>query len=53
MKLLGKTVCYLLRTHKWRRLRKAENSELQITGADSLRICARCGTTRAVRARKT
>jgi len=44
-------ICWLLRKHKWRRLRKAEKAEC--TGFPSQsRICDRCGIRRAVKARK-
>lgn len=48
IKLLGKAVCFLLRSHKWRRLRKAESAEFHITGTDPLRICDRCHIVRSV-----
>ena len=46
---LGTIICYALRRHKFRRLRKSE-----ATGADDaalIRICDRCAATKMVKAR--
>jgi hypothetical protein len=52
IKLLGKTVCFLLRSHKWRRLRKGESSYIpaeQVPFVPALhRVCDRCKIVRAV-----
>lgn len=35
--LIGKAICWLLRRHEWRRLRKAEGRDPRF------KICDRCG----------
>ncbi|MCR4304974.1 MAG: hypothetical protein NUV63_12260 [Gallionella sp.] len=50
--LLGKIACFLLRKHKFRRLRKAEKTAC--TGfPEHERICNRCHIVRAVKPHKT
>ena len=51
--LLGKTVCFLLGSHKWRRLRKSEPIIMRIADPTvPVRICNRCHAVRAVKTRK-
>lgn len=49
-RFLGTTICLLLRSHKWRRLRKAE-TEMSTDGINAHRVCSRCGIRRAVKTR--
>ena len=52
-KFLAAIVCFLLRAHKWRRLRKSEWHTQGISlAAAPLRICGRCGVRRAIKSRK-
>lgn len=51
----GKLICWALRSHKWRRLRKQERVALQDAREFSpqYRLCDRCGATRIAAKRKT
>ena len=54
--LLGKTVCFLLRAHKWRKLRKGESSYIPADRVpfvpENHRVCNRCGMVRRKQQRK-
>ena len=44
-KWLGASICWLLRKHKWRRLRKGE-AITQPSDTEQWRKCSRCGLMR-------
>jgi len=54
--MIGKLICWLLRRHKWRKLRKSETSYIPAEQIPFVpahhRVCNRCGIVRAVKARK-
>jgi hypothetical protein len=50
---LRRILCWLLRGHKWRRLRKSEGLDwLNADTKEVARICDRCGATRLAAKRK-
>lgn len=57
--MIGKLICWMLRAHAWRRLRKAEGAKMPVElllkepdgPTPSFRICGRCGATKTVKTR--
>ena len=54
--MIGKLLCWLLRRHKWRRLRKAEQPKnylvAELAMERSIRVCDRCEVQRWAKARR-
>ena len=51
--ILGRTICWLLRRHHWRRLHKGERLEFAPNSSDhkQARTCSRCGAMRFAKRR--
>ncbi len=54
--MIGKIICWMLRAHKWRRLRKGETSYIPASqfafAPEQHRVCDRCHVVREVMTRK-